>query len=126
MTVLAATKTKPLYGDPCNGCGLCCIASQCPVSLIIFGQRDLCPALISNQLGGYVCGLVSTGALNPAAREAAAFVIGSGTGCDFTATDADRAIHDEKWAPMRDKAIAAMADLSPEARRQFDRWRSHA
>jgi hypothetical protein len=24
-------RPKPAYGDPCNNCGLCCIAVQCPL-----------------------------------------------------------------------------------------------
>ena len=37
--------TKPPTGSPCNGCGLCCIAEQCRISLELFGAAQVCPAL---------------------------------------------------------------------------------
>lgn len=48
---------KPLYLSPCNGCGQCCLAEQCRVSVIVFGERDLCPALVDAG-ERYACGLI--------------------------------------------------------------------
>lgn len=50
--------TRPAYGEPCNGCGVCCIKEQCPLSLFVFNrQPGTCPAL-EDAGDRYVCGLV--------------------------------------------------------------------
>lgn len=100
----ASAPEKPAYGSPCNGCGLCCIAEQCPVSEQIFGPRDLCPAL-TRYGNAYGCGVIAeparffrpTGreALDRVIPEAIAYLLGAGHGCDSegddeTVTDADR------------------------------------
>ncbi|PHV12836.1 hypothetical protein CSQ89_03780 [Chitinimonas sp. BJB300] len=37
---------KPVWGQPCNGCGVCCAAEPCPVARRVFGvQSGACPAL---------------------------------------------------------------------------------
>lgn len=53
---------KPLPGEPCNGCGVCCAANPCPVARIIFLQwRGPCRALRWNWgERRYHCGLLST------------------------------------------------------------------
>jgi hypothetical protein len=58
--MLIETKAKPAHGQPCNNCGLCCLAEQCPVSAMLFGLHDLCPA-IGHVAGeaGIKCGLVA-------------------------------------------------------------------
>jgi hypothetical protein len=86
-----ARPLKPAYGSPCNGCGLCCEAQQCPLSEMLLGEHDLCPAL--TPLGNvYVCGLVadtwrffhSSGKdeADSALRSAIAYLLGAGIGCD--------------------------------------------
>lgn len=57
LTVLPLS--KPLYSKPCNGCGVCCIAEQCSVSVELFAEKDRCPALEWEQ-GRYWCGLMRT------------------------------------------------------------------
>jgi hypothetical protein len=47
---------KPKKGEACNGCGVCCIAEQCPVSIVVFGEKSLCPAL-KREDSGYFCDL---------------------------------------------------------------------
>lgn len=51
---------KPREGDPCNGCGVCCMASPCPLAdLYVPGAREgaPCPAIVWD--GGLArCGLV--------------------------------------------------------------------
>ena|SRR5215213_522630 len=54
MTIKPA---KPLYGDPCNGCGLCCLSEQCPISLDMFGDVGICPALV-DEGERWSCGLI--------------------------------------------------------------------
>lgn len=81
--------TKPAYGSPCNGCGVCCRSSLCPLALHIFGGEESrsCPALESDGPKS-VCGLVASplkyvsGQPEEKLREAALLLIGSGHGCD--------------------------------------------
>lgn len=86
---------KPPHGSPCNRCGACCYATLCPLGKKVFG-RELgpCPALIHapGQVEAH-CGLVAAPAKfyplavlragsSQAASDAAALLVGSGTGCD--------------------------------------------
>lgn len=116
-------KAKPLWGEPCNNCGACCIASQCPLSVILFGERTLCPALVVDGLGGYVCSVITTDNLPPAKRRAAAVAIAVGLGCDFTTTPEDRAARKERYPAREQQALAQLAALPPGARRHFEAWR---
>ena len=113
---------KPLYGDPCNNCGICCLLSRCPISMAIFGDSDeVCPAL--EPVGvGFTCGLVAELADadkwgGTALSEAFALMTGAGLGCDAVHSDADAArrtaIRDEVIGRIRD----AIAKASPEAQR---------
>lgn len=50
---------RPAYGEPCNGCGVCCQQEQCPLSLFTFGRvPGPCPAL-EPEGDRFVCGLVT-------------------------------------------------------------------
>jgi len=49
--------SKPLYRQPCNGCGLCCIMEQCPLSVIAFGEVERCPAIVDAG-DRFACGLI--------------------------------------------------------------------
>ncbi len=61
----------------CIGCGYCCIAIQCPISSLIYGYVQTCPALEWNGLR-HVCKLMKLpGDLGDFFR----LQIGSGTGC---------------------------------------------
>jgi hypothetical protein len=51
---------KPAYGDPCNGCGLCCLTGPCEVAreyLHVPGGQP-CPAL-EYDFGRYWCGMLT-------------------------------------------------------------------
>lgn len=49
---------KPAYGQPCNGCGLCCKAIPCPIAEQLLGVSEgSCPALEWDD-GRYWCGLI--------------------------------------------------------------------
>jgi len=51
---------KPVYGAPCNGCGVCCAAGPCPVALVfLFQFKGKCRALLW-QDERYVCGMVAS------------------------------------------------------------------
>ena len=86
---------KPLYGDPCNGCGLCCMAQLCPVATIALKLRPSelpCPALIGGPDDTWRCGvMVEPRKWLPVrvaiygagvVADAAAFINGAGRGCD--------------------------------------------
>ena len=86
----------PGTGNPCNGCGLCCLAEPCPVSLELFGQSSQCPALefdggrfrcaLMTNPGDY--GAIPEGVLSldldheMAASSYYRQLIGAGMGCD--------------------------------------------
>jgi len=81
-----ALDRKPKHGQPCNGCGLCCVASLCQLGQHVFHRQALpgpCPALVE-VVGAdhptFVCGLTVVG--DPAYRAAAKTIIGAGLGCD--------------------------------------------
>lgn len=48
---------KPRHGEPCNGCGVCCIAQVCDLGLEL-GDEINCKALIQNPDRTFSCGLV--------------------------------------------------------------------
>lgn len=49
---------KPPYGAPCNGCGFCCAAERCILSVEMIGAGPgPCPAMEFEQ-GRFWCGLV--------------------------------------------------------------------
>ncbi|MBI4664865.1 MAG: hypothetical protein HY751_00500 [Nitrospinae bacterium] len=52
---------KPATGEPCNGCGVCCIAEPCPVGIALFLKfRGTCGALIwSDGEKRYMCGALA-------------------------------------------------------------------
>lgn len=88
---------KPLYREPCNGCGVCCILEQCKLSEEIFGQKTRCPALVDAG-ERYACGLVAepsrwfkSGLEAEGARKAGE-LLGIGTFCDSVETREDAAI----------------------------------
>jgi len=69
---------KPALGQPCNGCGLCCLSEPCPVGMLVSRRRiGRCNALRwCAETRRYVCGMLSTpwrhlGAVRPWARDAA-------------------------------------------------------
>ena len=51
--------TKPLFGEKCNGCGLCCQTALCPGAQQIFGGEKVrkCPALEYAD-GRTYCGII--------------------------------------------------------------------
>ena len=84
---------KPAWGQPCNGCGVCCLAEPCPLGVLVSRRRHgACKALQwAPELLIYRCGMVSAPAthLPPVLRWAAPWLarlarrwIAAGTGCD--------------------------------------------
>jgi hypothetical protein len=58
--------TKPAFGQPCNGCGVCCVVAPCPLGQVVSLRRHgACAALEWNEEHRiYRCGMVE----NPRAR----------------------------------------------------------
>lgn len=127
VVAVVSFRPKPLYGDACNACGRCCVLSQCPISEIVFGPRELCPALIPDGLGGLTCDVAlrprqylepfgPPPASDAAYSEAASTLIGAGAGCDSVQNPADAARHAADPQMMRAAARERRKHLSPEAR----------
>ena len=96
---------KPRHGQPCNSCGLCCVATLCPLGRSVFNRTTgPCPAL-SYKDGRSQCGLIvqpmtfarvralTHGVAKVAA--AAVLLIGAGLGCDarFNGEQPDEAFY---------------------------------
>lgn len=80
---------KPATGQPCNGCGVCCLAEPCPVGMLVSRKRHgACKALVwADAEGRYRCGLLMAGSARPGLwralwRRWAARWISAGSGCD--------------------------------------------
>lgn len=54
----SVTLDKPVYGQPCNGCGICCIAKVCELGVTL-GDDQNCKALVRGSEGGFYCGMVA-------------------------------------------------------------------
>ena len=59
MSAHTNSAPKPAYGATCNGCGVCCKTTLCPVAEMAFGRSEPapCPALVWDA-GRYWCGMV--------------------------------------------------------------------
>lgn len=88
---------KPALGEPCNGCGLCCLAEPCPIGMVVsLKRRGACRALEwSDDQGRYLCGMLAhpsrylglptfhpEGWLNRWLRRWSRRSIAAGVGCD--------------------------------------------
>lgn len=51
---------KPALGEPCNGCGVCCLLEPCPLGVVISGHRTgACAAVVwSDDMRRYQCGML--------------------------------------------------------------------
>lgn len=120
---MAAVKPKPLFGDACNNCGLCCLLGPCGAARAILGvERGTCPALRPNGLDGFLCGL-ATAVQSPVVREAVAIATGAGIGCDMADTAEDVAARAERVPVMREAARKARREASPGAEALLRAWR---
>ena len=89
----ADAPSKPAYGAPCNGCGLCCLSEPCPVGIVVSRRRHgACDALRWNEDGSrYICGMAADPVevmgphwrlLAPLVRRLVRRWISAGSGCD--------------------------------------------
>jgi hypothetical protein len=93
----AGAPAKPCWGEPCNGCGICCAAEPCPVGQLRFRRRrGSCPAQAWDAAASrYRCGLIVDprrfipglpGFLHGLVAGLLRRQIAAGRGCDFDAT----------------------------------------
>ena len=56
-----AAPRKPAYGEPCNGCGVCCLAAPCPLGMLLSRRtQGACAALAWDDAKAvYRCGALS-------------------------------------------------------------------
>jgi hypothetical protein len=93
--------SKPDWGAPCNGCGVCCLAEPCPLGVLLSRRRrGACVALVwDGEATLYRCGVLTRPQavlevsipiwgtwmrvpLRALLRTAGARWIAAGTGCD--------------------------------------------
>ena len=93
LWIRAEAPAKPALGEPCNGCGVCCLLQPCPVGMLISRRtQGACSALRWQAADRrYVCGLVAQPEIvlrwlpRPAARLVGRFarrLVSAGSGCD--------------------------------------------
>lgn len=72
--------SKPPWGAPCNGCGLCCLAQPCPLGMVLSRRmHGACVALRwSEHQQRYLC----TALAHPLWGRLARRWIAAGIGCD--------------------------------------------
>jgi hypothetical protein len=60
IRIHAAAPTKPAWGAPCNGCGVCCLAEPCPVGMLVSRRRTGACAAVTwvEAEQRYRCGVV--------------------------------------------------------------------
>ena len=91
---------QPRTGEPCNGCGVCCLMFPCPLGIVLSRKRmGRCNALRwSDSERRYLCGAMSEPQnvlpwglkwLSPWLARLARRWIASGIGCDTTSRIAD-------------------------------------
>ncbi|CAN5415804.1 hypothetical protein BH09PSE5_BH09PSE5_46130 [soil metagenome] len=84
---------KPLVGQACNGCGVCCASEPCPVGALFSGRSSgACAALEWREdVGMYRCGLIEHPEAHlvrglrwtaPTVSRLAKRYISAGSGCD--------------------------------------------
>ena len=76
---------KPALGQPCNGCGVCCLAEPCPLGVIL--SRRLKGACVALRWDGarYECGALTAQPSGLVGRVGGWLVrrwIAAGAGCD--------------------------------------------
>jgi len=96
ILIHAEAPPKPALRDPCNGCGICCVAEPCPLSRLLFWQKKgPCRAIRWDEAyARYVCGMVVApseflpwlpGLLQSMATRLFSRWIAAGKGCDSDA-----------------------------------------
>jgi Fe-S-cluster-containing hydrogenase component 2 len=84
IAIHAEAPAKPAIGDPCNGCGVCCLAEPCPLGVLASRRRQgACAALQWDApQRRYRCGMAEGRSLWAALARR---WIAAGRGCDSDA-----------------------------------------
>jgi hypothetical protein len=89
VMIHSAAPAKPLPGQPCNGCGVCCAAGPCPVGVLVSRRAGgACSALVwKDSDARYTCGVLDKasswpGVVGKLAGGWARRTIAAGQGCD--------------------------------------------
>jgi hypothetical protein len=88
-----AAPAKPVPGEPCNGCGVCCASEPCPLGVIASRRTTgACSALVWREAERrYRCGLIAQSEAHlpallrpvaPLLAVAARRFVAAGSGCD--------------------------------------------
>lgn len=89
---------KPVFGEACNRCGLCCLMETCPLGLMFFGNaHGTCPALKLDGSQSHCQLIADPASLLPdliagEVQELATVMLVSGGRCDAANTDEDHAV----------------------------------
>ncbi len=46
-----------MFKNKCSRCGFCCLAEQCPIGVLRYGQRAVCPGLSFDTTGQATCAI---------------------------------------------------------------------
>lgn len=77
---------KPAFGQPCNGCGVCCAAEPCPLGMLLSLRRyGPCRLLRWQPDGKARCSLIPPEGPRHAGHRWLLQRIGAGRGCDSDA-----------------------------------------
>jgi hypothetical protein len=62
IVIFPQAPDKPVPGEPCNGCGVCCLLEPCPLGVLLSGHRlGACQALVWQvDMAQYRCGAISS------------------------------------------------------------------
>lgn len=85
IAIHPAAPPKPPLGQPCNGCGVCCLYEPCPLGVLVTRRRlGPCAALRWDDMGQhYRCGLLArSGWWARLWRPLLRRWISAGSGCD--------------------------------------------
>lgn len=72
---------KPSFGDPCNGCGLCCIAEPCKLAVEVHGPHAGPCRSLRHDGQRHHCGMFDL-ATSEDSRIGLMVLLGIGQGCD--------------------------------------------
>ncbi len=101
---------KPAPGEPCNGCGVCCLVEPCPLGRILSRRRYGACAALRWEGGRYSCGALTAPAevlhaawpsrwlrpfVLPLLRRLARRWIAAGQGCDCS-LQVDRSVQTDR------------------------------
>lgn len=80
---------KPPLGEPCNGCGICCLSEPCPIGMLISRRRHGACAALRWDGERYLCGALTARA-GRLRRWLVRRWIAAGAGCDCSLEAEDK------------------------------------